>query len=74
MASMLRDYYYPLLADRTAPIVWEEQGKRDIWQIARSAARETLSSHYPQYLTSSTDIAIRERFNILLDPALLRAS
>jgi len=72
MAAMQRDYYYPPLADRDAPVTWDEKGKPDIWQTARIKAKQTLNSHFPQYLSTTADSAIRERFNILLEPAFMR--
>lgn len=66
IAAMQRDYFYPPLADRDAPVVWAEQGQPDIWQTARTRAKDILSSHYPSYLSSEADRAIRDRFNICL--------
>lgn len=74
MAAMQRDYFYPPLADRTAPVVWAEGGQPDIWQIARTKARDVLASHYPEYLSSQADRAIRDRFNILLHSSRMKAS
>lgn len=73
MAAMQRDYFYPLLADRNAPSVWMEQGKPDIWKVSGKKAREILASHYPDYLSRKADAAIRERFNILLNPDTMTA-
>ena len=50
MAAMQRDYYYPRLADRDAPVTWEEEGAKDIWSKANERAREVLASHYPSYI------------------------
>ena len=67
MAAMQRDYFYPQLADRSAPIVWEEGGRPDIWSVAREKVRDILERHRPRYLDPAADSRIRERFNILLD-------
>ena len=72
MRAMQRDYFYPELADRAAPAVWAELGKTDMWARARRKAKETLDSHYPQYLSKQADAAIRERFNILLRSDMLQ--
>ena len=40
MNAMLRDYYYPKLANRDSPTVWEETGADDAW----SAAQKTLAT------------------------------
>ena len=66
LAAMERDHFYPRLADREEPRTWIEQGATDIWQRARSRAREVLQSHHPRYLDPETDKRIRERFKILL--------
>jgi trimethylamine--corrinoid protein Co-methyltransferase len=64
-AAMERDYVYPNLADRDAPVTWAEKGAPDAWSRARDAAREILASHRPEYLSAGEDAAIRERFRIL---------
>jgi trimethylamine--corrinoid protein Co-methyltransferase len=74
MSAMQRDYFYPSLADRDAPRVWEEKGARDIWSKAGIKARQILSTHYPLYLDSVVDSKIRDRFNIGLAPNAMRPS
>ena len=73
MTAMQRDYYYPSLADRDAPVTWEEKGRPDIWQTAKVKAKHTLATHYPDYLSKAADDVIRQRFNILLEPAVMQA-
>ena len=63
--AMERDYFYPKLADRDAPITWAEKGAPDIWQRARDAARGILASHHPDYLSQGQIRAIKDRFPIL---------
>ena len=63
--AMERDYFYPKLADRDAPITWAEKGAPDIWQRARDAARGVLASHHPDYLSQGQIRAIKDRFPIL---------
>lgn len=65
-AAMERDYFYPSIADRDAPITWAEKGARDAWGRARDKARSLLASHHPEYLTPAQDAAIRGAFKILL--------
>jgi trimethylamine--corrinoid protein Co-methyltransferase len=67
MAAMQRDYFYPSLADRDAPVTWAEKGARDIRDQARDRAREILGAHHPQYLSAGADREIRSRFKILLE-------
>ncbi len=64
-AAMERDYFYPLLADRSAPRSWVESGAPDAWDMARKRAREILRDHHPAYLTPDQDRDIRARFAIL---------
>lgn len=64
--AMLRDYYYPDLADRNDPTTWAELGASDAWQNAQNKARDILENHHPQYVTADDDAWIRDHFNILL--------
>ena len=64
-AAMERDYYYPVLADRDAPITWEENGAQDMAARARDHARAILRDHQPEYLTREQDSAIRQALPIL---------
>ncbi|MEM8850784.1 MAG: trimethylamine methyltransferase family protein [Pseudomonadota bacterium] len=64
-AAMERDYFYPALADRDAPVTWQESGAEDIWQRARRQARDILDRHRPDYLSVDQDAAIRATFRIL---------
>lgn len=66
MASMSRDYFYPLLADRDPPVTWAEKGAPDAWSVARRKAQEILAQPDPGYLSAKADAWARERFNILL--------
>ncbi len=66
IAAMQRDYFYPDLADRDAPVTWAEKGGRDIWARAREKARQILARHRPDYLGQAADEAIRSRFRIRL--------
>ena len=66
MAAMQRDYFYPEIADRNDPQTWAESGASDIWEIAKGKARETLSTHYPDYLGRDVDQQIRDKFKIHL--------
>ena len=71
LAAMQRDYYYPRIADRDAPRLWEEKGATDAWNKARSKVRNVLEHHYPSYIEPEIDTKIRERFNIALDPGIM---
>jgi trimethylamine--corrinoid protein Co-methyltransferase len=64
---MERDYFYPKMADRDAPVTWAEKGQPDAWGRARIAAKHVLATHHPQYLAPEAEARIRGEFNILLD-------
>ena len=67
MDAMQRDYFWPsTLTDRQQPAAWEEGGKQDMWQRANIRVREILKDHQPNYLESSADKSIRNRYPILL--------
>lgn len=66
-AAMERDYFYPSLADRDAPITWAEKGALDMWARARLRVRDILRDHRPTYVSPDQDNAIRALF-----PGLIR--
>lgn len=68
MAAMQRDYFYPELADRTAPRAWEEAGAMDLWAAARQKARAILATHHPDHLDAGRVRRVRDRFDIHLPP------
>ncbi|HCH23354.1 MAG TPA: trimethylamine methyltransferase, partial [Oceanospirillaceae bacterium] len=63
MVSMERDYYYPKVADRDEPAVWQERGAKDHWQRARARV-DTLLENQPSYLAQDVDQAIRAAYPI----------
>ncbi len=68
---METEYLYPDLADRGPPKIWEEAGVPDMRMRARERVRELLSTHYPDYIDSKTDAAIRARYPIKLETAAM---
>ena len=66
MGSMLRDYYYPKLANRDNPTIWAESGSPNAWGVAKEKVKEILSAPRENYVSAEVDAAIRERFNIYL--------
>jgi trimethylamine--corrinoid protein Co-methyltransferase len=72
MAAMQRDYYYPRLADRSEPRTWSDNGAPDLWSKAKTRATAILATHYPNYLSSAIDTAIRNRFKIHLPLELMK--
>ncbi len=71
--GMERDYFYPDLADRDTPAVWEDGGSLDIRERAKTRTREILSSHYPAHIDPARDAEIREKFAIHLPRELMQA-
>ncbi|MEM7214671.1 MAG: trimethylamine methyltransferase family protein [Pseudomonadota bacterium] len=66
MSAMERDYYYPALANRDSPAVWNESGAPDAWATAREKATEILDTHHPAYVSSDIESKIREKWKIYL--------
>jgi len=66
MSAMERDYYYPSLANRDTPRVWNDSGAPDIWSVARGKAKEILNEHKPNYISQDVDAAIRAKWGIRL--------
>ncbi len=64
IAAMERDYAWPKLADREAPITWAEKGAADIWDRARQQAKKILADHHPDYLGQKLDARMRSKFPI----------
>lgn len=65
LGAMERDYYYPELANRDSPAVWNERGSPDAWQIAREKVSEILAEHKPDYIGTTVEAEIRSKWNIL---------
>jgi len=66
LSAMERDYYYPSIANRDTPAVWNETGTPDAWNTAREKAREILADHSPNYIASTVEARIRDRWEIHL--------
>ena len=65
MGAMERDYYYPELANRDTPRVWNDSGAPYAWNAAKEKAKSILESHHPVYIDPAIETAIRNKFNIL---------
>ncbi len=67
LGAMQKEYFYPKLADRESPEAWKLSGGLHIQQRAHLRVEEILQQHIPDYLGSSVDQKIKNRFRILLD-------
>ena len=68
---MQRDYFYPLVGDRSNPKEWAELGRTDIVQRATVKVEALLGGHFPDHL-AAVDRQIRDRFPIRLPEASMR--
>ncbi|NET49690.1 MAG: hypothetical protein F6K09_13415 [Merismopedia sp. SIO2A8] len=66
LQSMQRDYYYPSLANRDSPALWNDAGGPEAWAVAKAKVREILAEPDKGYISPHVDAAIKERFKILL--------
>lgn len=64
MSAMERDYYYPELADRNSPAVWNENGAPDAWQTAKLKVKDLLAQPHPDYIARTTVEKIKGKWNI----------
>lgn len=68
MELMETEFIYPRYADRTNPDDWADAGAEDIWQRAAQKVETVLNDHYPRQIDGAADTAIRDAYNIHLDP------
>jgi trimethylamine--corrinoid protein Co-methyltransferase len=61
---MRRDFVYPVVGDREAPVPWEAGGRRDVRDRARERVRTVLRTHYPDHISPALDDRIRAAFDI----------
>lgn len=71
MNAMLRDYYYPTLANRDSPTVWEETGAPDAWHAAKTQLAQLQSEPRDNYLSQEADARIRDQFPIKLSREII---
>ena len=69
---METEYFYPSMADRLAPEVWEELGSKTLYEQAHDRVGDMLKDYYPQYIEPKTDARIRENFPIMLESIDMR--
>ena len=66
LSLMQREYFYPVVGDRTSPKEWKEIGSTNVVQKARNKVGEILSAHYPGHIGDATDRQLRDQFGIEL--------
>lgn len=66
LERMQRDYVYPVVANRSSPKEWEEQGKPDLVAQATVRKEKILAQGSAARFDAATDAAIRARFAIHL--------
>ena len=66
MGSMLRDYYYPKLANRDNPTIWAEIWLTRCLGYSENQSERDTGSTTRRLCGCGTDDAIRERFNIYI--------
>ena len=66
MQAMLRDYYYPRLADRETPQVWQERGALDMQEVIKKRLATLQGMPHEPYISRKNDDNIRSHFRIHL--------
>jgi trimethylamine--corrinoid protein Co-methyltransferase len=70
LSMMNSEYYYPHTGDRQRREDWELDGSMDMRERARRKAKQILGHHQPHRIPPELDTLIRDKFEILLPPAL----
>ena len=65
-ARMKSDFVYPAIADRQPPEAWAASGAPPLTATARAVVDQVLATHFPRYITTEVDAALRARFDIRL--------
>jgi trimethylamine--corrinoid protein Co-methyltransferase len=65
LALMKSEYVYPRLGNRQTISDWRAAGSRTIWDLARIRVAE-LTAERPAHLPADREVAIRDKFEILL--------
>ena len=71
MTLMQRDYVYPELGDRLSPKEWNEKGRPDLLEMARTKVAEILSGARPSHLSLEMDRQIRDHFPVRLSESAM---
>ena len=71
MTLMQRDYVYPEVGDRLSPKEWNEMGRPDLLEMARTKVAEILSGARPSHLSLEMDRQIRDHFPVRLSESAM---
>ena len=71
MTLMQRDYVYPEVGDRLSPKEWNEMGRPDLLEMARTKVAEILSGSRPSHLSLKMDRQIRDHFPVRLSESTM---
>ena len=66
LQRMQTDFVYPEIGDRRTIAEWEDDGSKDIREVARERTRQILTQHYPQHISAEMDQKLRDKFDIRL--------
>jgi trimethylamine--corrinoid protein Co-methyltransferase len=66
LQRMQTDFLYPEIGDRRSIDEWQDDGARDIREVARARTRDILQRHYPRHLSAAIDDELRAKFDIRL--------
>ena len=71
LQRMQTDFVYPEIGDRRTIDEWEDDGSKDIREVARERTRQILKQHYPRHISSELDRKLRDNFDIRLPETVM---
>ena len=74
LQRMQTDFVYPEIGDRRSIVDWEEDGSKDIREVARDRTRQILQQHFPRHLSAEIDSKLRDKFDIRLPQAVMEGT
>ena len=66
LQRMQKDYFYPVLGDRTTPQEWHDQGAEDLLDRARERTRKLLAAPLPTHISGEIMSQLKSQFPILM--------
>ena len=71
MARMQSDFLYPEICDRRTADEWTQSGSPTIRDSALARTRNILRNHFPGHISTATEQAIRDRYDIHLPATVM---